>query len=842
MTQDPNAASPLLNLPGTGDAADIDLGGTPRPWWRRRGPIIGISVALLVILLGGLLFTLLNRKPPVKYEYQPVQIRNLALTISATGPLTSAVYNLVFNGQSGGVIIDEIDVKVGQKVVAGQVVAKLNKTSLQDVYNEQLAAVRTDQNNLNSAMNELLKTEGLTNANVASAQTSLSNSRASLTTTLAASQQAVVVAETTLSNDQANLIQVQNEAQASISVAQTTLSNDQANLTQVQNEAQASISVAQTTLSNDQTALTQVLSVSQASISAAQTTLSNAQASLTQAQNAAQASISVAQTTLSNDQAALTQVQNQSQASISAAQTTLSNAQASLAQATTVANAQIAQALLTEQTAIAACTTPPTQPCIQAAKDAYNVAVASANAPVQTAQNAVNAAQQTLNQATATANANIQAAQAKVTADQQALNNARATANASIQTAQNAVNTAQQALNQARATANANNQTAQAKVTADQQALNQARATANANNQTAQAKVTADQQALNQAIATANANVQTAQAKVTADQQTLNQAIATANQSNTTAQGMVNSNQAGVNTSQASGESSIASAQQVVISDEGLLNSAEELLAADKHNLDNSILKAPHAGVVTVINGTVGGAPGLPQNASTSSTTTSGNTFIQIVDTSNLQVQASVNETDTANLKIGEPATFTVNAYPNKTFRGTVGAISPLGQTVSNVVTYPVRIDIDMSSVNGTNLIPGMTANVTITVVSRVGVLLIPVNAVDFARLASTRSTSGTPPLISSQAATSAMIEARQMLINLLQSQPSLSAEGPTPAYVLESPTSGQFIAKPVVLGLTDGTQYEVLEGLTTADTVVVGIASSALTGANTNTGPGSGG
>src|SRR6266702_4008661 len=740
MTQDPNAASPLLNIPGTGEAADIDLGVTPQPWWRRRGPIIGISVALLVILLGGLLFTLLNRKPPVKYQYQPVQIGNLALTISATGPLTSAVYNLVFNGQSAGVIIDEIDVTVGQKVVAGQVVAKLNKTSLQDVYNEQLAAVRTDQNNLNSAMNELLKTEGLTNANVASAQTSLSNSRASLTTTLAASQQAVVVAETTLSNDQANLTQVQNEAQASISVAQTTLSNDQT---------------------------------------------------------------------------ALTQVQSESQASISAAQTTLSNAQASLAQATTVANAQIAQALLTEQTAIAACTTPPTQPCIQAAKDAYNVAVASANAPVQTAQNAVNAAQQTLNQATATAR---------------------------IQTAQNAVNTAQQALNQARATANANNQTAQAKVTADQQALNQARATANANNQTAQAKVTADQQALNQAIATANANVQTAQAKVTADQQTLNQAIATANQSNTTAQGMVNSNQAGVNTSQASGESSIASAQQVVISDEGLLNSAEELLAADKHNLDNSILKAPHAGVVTVINGTVGGAPGLPQNASTSSTTTSGNTFIQIVDTSNLQVQASVNETDTANLKIGEPATFTVNAYPNKTFRGTVGAISPLGQTVSNVVTYPVRIDIDMSSVNGTNLIPGMTANVTITVVSRVGVLLIPVNAVDFARLASTRSTSGTPPLISSQAATSAMIEARQMLINLLQSQPSLSAEGPTPAYVLESPTSGQFIAKPVVLGLTDGTQYEVLEGLTTADTVVVGIASSALTGANTNTGPGSGG
>jgi HlyD family secretion protein len=278
-----------------------------------------------------------------------------------------------------------------------------------------------------------------------------------------------------------------------------------------------------------------------------------------------------------------------------------------------------------------------------------------------------------------------------------------------------------------------------------------------------------------------------------------------------------------------------------------MLNSAEELLAADQHNLDNSILKAPHAGVVTVINGTVGGAPGLPQNASTSSTTTSGNTFIQLVDTSSLQVQASVNETDTANLRIGEAATFTVNAYPNKTFRGTVSSISPLGQTVSNVVTYPVNINIDMGSVDSANLIPGMTANVTITVVNRTDVLLIPVNAVDFARLASRSSTSrsstnGTPPLISTQAATAAMIEARQMLINLLQSQPGASADSPTPAYVIEGTASGQFIAKPVVLGLTDGTQYEVLEGLTTSDTVVVGIAANAVTGANTNPAPGSGG
>src|SRR6266702_3452611 len=313
MTQDPNAASPLLNIPGTGEAADIDLGVTPQPWWRRRGPIIGISVALLVILLGGLLFTLLNRKPPVKYQYQPVQIGNLALTISATGPLTSAVYNLVFNGQSAGVIIDEIDVTVGQKVVAGQVVAKLNKTSLQDVYNEQLAAVRTDQNNLNSAMNELLKTEGLTNANVASAQTSLSNSRASLTTTLAASQQAVVVAETTLSNDQASLAQATTVANAQIA---------QALLTEQTAIAACTTPPTQPCIQAAKDAYNVAVASANAPVQTAQNAVNAAQQTLNQATATANANNQTAQAKVTADQQAL----NQARATANANNQTAQNA------------------------------------------------------------------------------------------------------------------------------------------------------------------------------------------------------------------------------------------------------------------------------------------------------------------------------------------------------------------------------------------------------------------------------------------------------------------------------------------------------------------------------------
>src|SRR5205085_3317726 len=118
-------------------------------------------------------------------------------------------------------------------------------------------------------------------------------------------------------------------------------------------------------------------------------------------------------------------------------------------------------------------------------------------------------------------------------------------------------------------------------------------------------------------------------------------------------------------------------------------------------------------------------------------------------DSSALQIIANVNETDVANLKVGDSVRFTVSAYANQRFSGTVSAISPNGQTVSNVVTYPVTIDVDMSSLNGANLLPGMTANVTIAVVQRSNILLVPVDAVNFARLASTGNTAtGVPQLI----------------------------------------------------------------------------------------------
>jgi len=614
----------VLSLPDFSAIAPDEQESTfppsPRPpWRRRRRGIITIILIALLILAGILAFFLIRGgHRPITYQFQQAIQGNFSLTVSATGPLQSAIYNLVFTGTG---TISEIDVSVGQTVTKGQVLAKLNKTSLQDAANSAQAGVLSAQTGVNTAQANLSKAQAQSNANVQSAQVALNNAQASLSTT--------------------------------------------------QTQSKTSVATAQTTLSNDQTSL-----------------------SHTQAQSAA---------------------------SISAAQTTLSNAQTSLSHTQATASAQIAAAQLAKEQA---CTATPPAPDCATATAAYNQTVAAANA-------------------------NVAAAQANVTS-------------------------AQKQLTLTEEQAKANNATAQARVTSDRQQVASTEAQASSSNTTAQNTVNAATSSLATAQANANASV-------------------------TTQQGMVNTAQR-------------------------QLQTALVTLQTAQHNLANAIILASHEGIVTTINGTVGGTPGAPANASTATTTSaSGNTFIQIADVSTLQVLAAVNESDTANLKVREPAQFTVSAYGNRLFTGTVSAISPVGQTVSNVVSYPVTIDVNKDDLQNANLLPGMTASVTIVVVQRPNVVLIPVNTINFARTA-TGTVNGIPPLITTQQASTALAQARQMRTELLNQNPSVAQDNPIPAYVIEQP-AGQtaFTTVPVVLGLTDDTYYEVLKGLSPGDIIVVG-------------------
>jgi HlyD family secretion protein len=369
---------------------------------------------------------------------------------------------------------------------------------------------------------------------------------------------------------------------------------------------------------------------------------------------------------------------------------------------------------------------------------------------------------------------------------------------------------------------------------------NQAVATANANVTNAQNQVNTAQKQLSSAQAQAAANNAQAQGQVNTAQSQLNTAQAQANSGNATAQSQVSTAQAQLNTALANAAASNTSAQSQINTAQAQLNTAQIQLQTAQHNLANATLTAPHDGIVTTINGSIGGTPGVSTGGTATGATSGGSgTFIQIVDVSALQVLANVNESDTGYLKVGEPALFTVSAYSNRTFRGTVSAISPTGQTVSNVVTYPVYIDVDMNNLQGANLLPGMTANVTVNVVQRPNVLLIPVSAVNFARAATTTANTS-KPLITQDQANVALDQARQMLRTLEFQQPTISDDSPIPAFVLEGASNGQFVAKPVVLGLTDQTVYEVLSGLSSGETIISG-AQTTSGGARPLT-PGAGG
>jgi HlyD family secretion protein len=99
-------------------------------------------------------------------------------------------------------------------------------------------------------------------------------------------------------------------------------------------------------------------------------------------------------------------------------------------------------------------------------------------------------------------------------------------------------------------------------------------------------------------------------------------------------------------------------------------------------------------------------------------------------DLSKMQVQASIDEADIGQILTGQKAHFTVDAYPNRQYTGTVSQKRLQPTTVQNVVTYTVMIDVDNPDLS---LLPGMTANITVAVQQAHDVFKVPAAALKFA-------------------------------------------------------------------------------------------------------------
>lgn len=104
-------------------------------------------------------------------------------------------------------------------------------------------------------------------------------------------------------------------------------------------------------------------------------------------------------------------------------------------------------------------------------------------------------------------------------------------------------------------------------------------------------------------------------------------------------------------------------------------------------------------------------------------------TSVNIADMNHLYVEAQVDESDVANVKVGQRVDVTLDALSGVVLTGKVAAINPVGEVVSGLVKYTVRIDLDQ--VADQPFIPlGTTANVTIHVSEATASLAVPITTI----------------------------------------------------------------------------------------------------------------
>ena len=148
---------------------------------------------------------------------------------------------------------------------------------------------------------------------------------------------------------------------------------------------------------------------------------------------------------------------------------------------------------------------------------------------------------------------------------------------------------------------------------------------------------------------------------------------------------------------------------------------AEAGLMQAKTNLGYTRIVSPVDGVVIAKNVEVG------QTVAASFQTPT--LFTIAPDLTKMQVDTNVDEADISKIKPGMEVNFTVDAYPDKKFKGIVSQIRLSPTVTQNVVTYNVVISVDNSHLL---LKPGMTANVTFVVNSKENVIKIPNSALRF--------------------------------------------------------------------------------------------------------------
>ncbi len=174
---------------------------------------------------------------------------------------------------------------------------------------------------------------------------------------------------------------------------------------------------------------------------------------------------------------------------------------------------------------------------------------------------------------------------------------------------------------------------------------------------------------------------------------------------------------ANAETAQAAVQAAGAAVQQAAAQ----VEQKQAALSVAETNLKYTSIHAPIDGVVVARNVDVGQTVAASLQAPT--------LFTIAQDLTKMQVDTQIDESDVGNMKMGQEATFRVDAYPNQTFHGKVAQVRLNPTLVQNVVTYDTVVTFDNPQ---GKLFPGMTAYVSIPVAEAQNVLAVPNSALRF--------------------------------------------------------------------------------------------------------------
>jgi HlyD family secretion protein len=151
------------------------------------------------------------------------------------------------------------------------------------------------------------------------------------------------------------------------------------------------------------------------------------------------------------------------------------------------------------------------------------------------------------------------------------------------------------------------------------------------------------------------------------------------------------------------------------------VQSARANLASAQTDLDRSVIRSPINGVVVDREVNVGQSVAASFQAAT--------LFVIAQDLSHLQANITVDEADIGDVRQGQDVEFTVDAFPDREFRGSVTQVRQQGVSDQGVVSYTVVVSADNPD---HTLLPGMTANANIVIERQNNVLRVPNTALRF--------------------------------------------------------------------------------------------------------------